>query len=306
MTDLADDSHAPIEVRDLTRRFGAKVALNGVSLRVPKGCVYGLLGENGAGKTTLIKHLLGLLKPQRGSVAVCGFNPVKDPEKALSRLGYLSEDRDIPKWMSIQELMRYTQGLYPNWDEAFAQELCERFELNPAQKIRTLSKGETAKAGLIAALAHRPELLILDEPSSGLDVVVRRDILDTMMRTVAEEGRTILFSSHLMDEVESVSDNVAIIHKGNLLSCGPLEEVKSGYHRVNTKFSEPQKTAPRIEGALRCDGAGTDWVVLCDGDLEKLRSSIASMNASIVDESPASLEDVFIAVVGSPISGDSE
>lgn len=306
MTKPSENAALPIEIHDLTRRFGQKVALNKISISVPRGCVFGLLGENGAGKTTLIKHLLGLLKPQSGSVAVCGYDPVKHPEQALGKMGYLSEDRDIPNWMSIQELMRYSQGLYPNWDQQFADELCKKFELNPAQKIRTLSKGETAKAGLISALAHRPELLVLDEPSSGLDVVVRRDILDTMMRAVADEGRTILFSSHLMDEVESISDYVAILHRGDLMCSGPLSEVKGEYHQVHVRFPESHKVMPHVDGALRSQGSETDWTLLCDGNLEKIRASLTAINATIVSESPASLEDVFVNIIGTPTDDASQ
>lgn len=301
MSASVDPSQDPIEVNGLTRRFGSKVALNNVSLSVPKGCVFGLLGENGAGKTTLIKHLLGLLKPQSGSVAVCGFNPVKQPEQALSRIGYVSEDRDIPSWMSIEELMRYTQGLYPKWDDAFARDLCAKFELDPAQKVRTLSRGQLAKASLLVALAHSPELLVLDEPSSGLDVVVRRHILDTMMRTVAAEGRTILFSSHLMDEVETVSDYVAIIHKGNVLECDRLQAVTENHHRVVLRFPQPVTAPPEIDGAIHCSGIGTDWTVICNGDMDKVRASAAKLDAAIAEESSASLEDVFVARVGTTI-----
>ena len=117
------DSAPPLEIADLTRRFGSNTALDSISLKVPKGCVFGLLGENGAGKTTLIKHAMGLLNAQSGSVRVFGINPVQDPEGALARVGYLSEDRDIPRWMRVEELMRYMQGFYPKWDNAFAQEL---------------------------------------------------------------------------------------------------------------------------------------------------------------------------------------
>src|SRR5690349_5092276 len=120
-----------IDVQHLRRLYKGKLAADDVSLQVPAGCVFGLLGESGAGKTTLIRHLIGLLKPQQGTVRVLGCDPVADPEGALSRIGYLSEDRDLPGWMRIDELMRYTRGLYPKWDDAFANELRERFDLNP-------------------------------------------------------------------------------------------------------------------------------------------------------------------------------
>ncbi len=287
-----------IEVQSLRRAYKGRVALDDVTIGVPAGCVFGLLGESGAGKTTLIRHLIGLLKPQQGSVRVLGRDPVADPEGTLGRIGYLSEDRDLPGWMRVDELMRYTRGLYPKWDESFAQELRERFDLNPAQKVETLSKGQKAKAGLVCALAHRPELLILDEPSSGLDPVVRRHILSAVMRSVAAEGRTILFSSHLLDEVERVADYVAIIHRGKLVLCDALPKILDGHRHLHLEFVNPQTQTPKLEGALHCDGSGTVWRVLCDGEAERVRAHAARAGAKIVGESRATLEDIFVARVG--------
>ena len=185
-------SSAPpiVEIHRVTRQFGNKTALDDVSLTVPRGGVFGLIGGNGAGKTTLIKHILGMLKAQSGSVRVFGLDPVENPVGTLGRIGYLSEDRDLPNWMRVGELMRYTQAFFPNWDAAYAEELREAFDLDGNARVKTLSRGQRARAGLLVALAHRPELLVLDEPSSGLDPVVRRDILGAIIRTIADEGRT--------------------------------------------------------------------------------------------------------------------
>src|SRR3954471_17307798 len=142
-----------VEISGLTRRFGAKTALDAVSLSLPRGGVYGLVGANGAGKTTLIRHVLGLLKAEHGSVRVFGRDPVADPVGVLSRIGYLSEENDLPAWMRVDELMRYQRAFYPGWDDAYARELQQAFALDPAAKIKTLSKGQKARAGLIIALA---------------------------------------------------------------------------------------------------------------------------------------------------------
>src|SRR5438094_8043507 len=162
-------SESVVHVSDLTRRFGATTALARVSLSLPRGAVYGLVGANGAGKTTLIKHLLGLLRAQSGSVRVCGLDPVADPVGVLSRIGYLSEENDLPGWMRVEELIRYQSAFYPGWDDAYAEELRQAFALDPTAKIKTLSKGQKARAGRLIALAHRPALLVLAEPSPGLD-----------------------------------------------------------------------------------------------------------------------------------------
>jgi len=218
-----------IAVSDLTRRFGARTALSSVTLRIPRGGVYGLVGANGAGKTTLIRHLLGLLRAEEGSVRVFGLDPVADPVGVLSRIGYLSEENDLPGWMRVDELIRYSRAFYPAWDDAYAEELRTRFALDPAAKIGTLSKGQKARAGLVVALAYRPELLVLDEPSSGLDPIVRRDILGAVLRTIADEGRTVLFSSHLLEEVEQVADHVTMIRQGEIVLSAPLQEVRDAH-----------------------------------------------------------------------------
>lgn len=182
-----------VAVTHLSRRFGTKAALQDVSVTVGRGSVLGLVGENGAGKSTLLKHLLGLWRAESGTVRVFGKDPVTDPVSVLGRIGYLSEQPDLPGWMRVKDLLRYTQAFYPRWDATYAEQLREQFGLDPGARIRTLSKGQHARLGLIAAEAHRPDLLILDEPSSGLDPMVRRDILEAIIRTVTDEGRTVIF-----------------------------------------------------------------------------------------------------------------
>ena len=222
-------SESVIDVSELTRQFGARTALASVSVSMIRGAVYGLVGANGAGKTTLIEHILGLLRAERGSVRVFGLDPVADPVAVLSRIGYLSEENDLPGWMRVDELMRYSRAFYPAWDDAYAEELRQTFTLERTAKIRTLSKGQKARAGLLIALAHRPELLVLDEPSSGLDPIVRRDILGAVMRTIAGEGRTVLFSSHLLEEVERVADHVTMISHGRIVLSAPLAAIKESH-----------------------------------------------------------------------------
>ena len=179
-----------------------------------------------------------MLKAQSGSVRVFGLDPVENPVGTLGRIGYLSEDRELPNWMRVGELMRYTQAFFPNWDVAYAEELREAFDLDGNARVKTLSRGQRARAGLLVALAHRPELLVLDEPSSGLDPVVRRDILGAIIRTIADEGRTVLFSSHLLDEIERVADRVAIIHQGRIMLTAPMDEIKESHRRVTLRFGQ--------------------------------------------------------------------
>src|SRR5262247_3455102 len=262
-----------VDVNDLSRTFGAKRALDGVSFHATAGQVFGLVGSNGAGKTTLIKHLLGLLRVQSGSVRVFGLDPVRDPVGVLGRVGYLSEERELPEWMRVDELMQYTQAYHPTWDAAYARELLDTFGLDPSKKVKELSKGMRAQVGLVAAVAHRPELLILDEPSSGLDAVVRRDILDAIVRTVADDGRTVIFSSHLLDEVERMSDHVTLMHGGRVTLSGALEDVRRSYRRSRVRFVESFDDPPVLDAALAMEGGGRTWSVVHSGSLEQFHHS---------------------------------
>jgi ABC-2 type transport system ATP-binding protein len=299
---MNDSSSGPpeavIRIEGLTRRFGPCLALDNVSLTVPRGAVFGLVGPNGAGKTTLIKHVLGLLRAVTGKVRVFDRDPVTDPEGVLGRIGYLSEDRDLPAWMHVDEFLRYMRAFYPRWDDAYAEELRLAFALEEKARIKNLSRGQTARLGLLAALAHRPDLLVLDEPSSGLDPVVRRDILTAIIRTIADEGRTVLFSSHLLDEVERVSDHVALIDQGKVALCAALDDVKEGHHRLTLRFDEPQARPPALAGALTCEGGGREWTVVCNGGIGELRAAVARLGARVVAEAVPSLDEIFVARVG--------
>src|SRR6266540_2197119 len=294
-TDVSPQKNAVIEIHGLRRRFGSKLALNAVSLTVSRGVVFGLVGENGAGKTTLIKHVLGLLKAQSGSVRVFGLNPVTDPVGVLGRIGYLSEQRDLPIWMRVDELLRYTRAFYPKWDAAYAEQLREQFGLDPAARIKHLSRGECAKAGLLLALAHRPDLLLFDEPSSGLDPVVRRDILEAIIRTVADEGRTVFFSSHLLDEIERVSDHVAMVVDGQMVLAGPLDDIKASHHQLTLRFDTAQARPPSLARALSVAGAGQEWTVICNGGRGELVDAAGKLGARIVAERSPSLDEIFVA-----------
>jgi ABC-2 type transport system ATP-binding protein len=290
-------SSAPplVDIRRLTRQFGTKTALDDISLTVPRGGVFGLIGGNGAGKTTLIKHILGMLKPQSGTVHVFGLDPVQNPVGTLGRIGYLSEDRDLPNWMRVGELLRYTQAFFPTWDEAYAEELRQAFDLDAKAKIKTLSRGQRARAGLLVALAHRPELLVLDEPSSGLDPVVRRDILGAIIRTIADEGRTVFFSSHLLDEVERVADRVAIIHQGRLMLTQSMDEIKDTHRRVTLRFGEPVAQPPSLVGTLSSNGQGAEWTYVCSGESEQLRRAAEAIGATVVGDDALTLDEIFVS-----------
>jgi ABC-2 type transport system ATP-binding protein len=246
----------------------------------------------------MLKHLLGLLRAESGTVRVFGLDPVLDPVGVLGRVGYLSEERELPEWMRIDELLRYTQAYHPTWDAAYANELLETFALDPSKKIKELSKGMRAQAGLIAAVAYRPELLILDEPSSGLDAMVRRDILDAVVRAVADDGRTVIFSSHLLEEVERMSDHVTLMLQGRVTLSGALDDVRRDYQRSRVRFVEYFDQPPALENALAVEGGGRSWSVIHSGSPEQFRHSVIARGGEVVESRDATLEEIFLARAG--------
>ena len=217
---------ASVEFDSVTVAVHGTIVLSDVSLEIADGEFVGVIGPSGSGKTTLIRHLIGLLKAQAGSVSVMGMNPISDPETFLKRIGYLTEEDSLPRWMRVGELIDFTRAVYPTWDDGYAKQLSDAFGLTRKMSLSGMSKGQRARIGLLLAIAHRPELLILDEPSSGLDPIARSDILEAIIRTVNEEGRTVLFSSHLLDEVDRVCDVVALMHNGRITETLRTDERK--------------------------------------------------------------------------------
>ena len=287
-----------IEIQGLSRRFGKNLALQDIDFKVPRGVVLGLVGENGAGKTTLIKHLLGLLKAQTGTVRVFDKNPVENPVEVLGRIGYLSENREMPPWMQIDEYIRYTKAFYSGWDQDYEQELINSFDLDRTQLIKHLSRGQRAKVGLLVALAYRPDLLLFDEPSSGLDPVVRRDMLTAIVRTITEEGRTVVLSSHLLDEVERVADIVIMLHSGRIVLSDTLDNIRQEHHQLVVRYDEKQNgKPPQLPGLMSCEGGPQEFSCICRENLDVLKTAVTKLNGNIVDCSSPSLDEIFVAKV---------
>ncbi len=290
-----------VEVQSLSRSFRGTAALVDVNLQVPIGTIFGLVGLNGAGKTTLIRHLIGSYKSKRGTVRVLGEDPIADPEGVLKRIGYLTEEDSLPKWMRVGELIDFTRAIYPTWDEAYAAKLCDLFSLTRSTRLKSLSKGGRARAGLLVAIAHRPELLILDEPSSGLDPIARRDILEAIIRTINDDGRTVLFSSHLLDEVDRVCDHVALMHEGRIIETIATDTISSDFVEVICRTESRQPTPPKIDGSSGWQSAGNEW----SGVIDKQTFERSGFNAEhgVIESRPLSMERWFAARVGSPKIG---
>lgn len=219
-----------IVFKDIHRAYKrGRNVLDGVSFSVEAGEVVGLLGRNGAGKTTLIRIAMGMLEPQKGSVTLFGLGPRSRPLEVKRRVGYVSEEQILPPFLSVRDVIQLHRRLFPSWDETLESSIVERFELPLRAKIKTLSKGQARQVALLCAMAHRPEVLLLDEPAGGLDPAVRREFLETAIQYLSESGSTILFSSHYMGDVERLASRIVMLHDGRVLLDNGLDELREEF-----------------------------------------------------------------------------
>lgn len=240
-------SAAPaIEARGLMRRFGSHVAVSGLDLSIPRGCTYGFIGLNGAGKSTTIRMLTGLLPPSAGQALLMGKDVWKDRVSAVSTLGYVPDRPNIYPWMRVGQAIEFASALWPSWDHSLAASLLTRYRLRESQKIGKLSKGEGAKLSLLLALSHDPRILILDEPTDGLDVVARDDFLEEVLESIAnhDRPRTVLISSHSLNDLQRLTDMVGIIHEGSMLLQASTEELVGSTKRLNVLLEQPSTPMP--------------------------------------------------------------
>lgn len=219
-----------LEFTDIHRSYGnGEEVLSGVSFAVDEGQVVGLLGKNGAGKTTLIHIAMGMLRAQAGSVRVLGLDPDHDAVAMKSRVGFVSEDQVLPPAMKVKQVIGLHRDLYPGWDPELEAQLRQRFTFSDRARVKTLSKGQARQLALLCAVAHRPELLILDEPAGGLDPAARREFLETSIDLLSDGGTSILFSSHYMTDVERLADRIVLLHDRQVLIDAGLDTLRESY-----------------------------------------------------------------------------
>ena len=268
-----------------------------LNLRVPTGSVYAFLGRNGAGKTTTIRMLLNLLDRSSGGVSVLGLDPQRRDFDLKKRIGYVAEGQRMYEWMSVAQIVWFCKGFYPTWDDTLATDLMRQMELPAKEKLRNLSRGTQAKVALLLAMAHRPELLILDEPTAGLDVVVRREFLEGVIDLIQQEGRTVFFSSHIVHEVERVADWVGILDDGRLIWSGLLEDLKRSVKRLVLTFPDAVPQGVTLEGALSTQVSGRQATIVVRNHSEAVLQA-AHRIAPRVDVEDLPLEDVLVALLG--------
>jgi ABC-2 type transport system ATP-binding protein len=286
-----------IQIDGLTKHFGSKRAVAGLTLDIPRGAIFALLGENGAGKTTTIKMLTGLLKPDAGWASILGLDPWADAVPLRLRLGYVPERPKFYDWMTVSELGWFTSGFHAKGFLSRYRKLTDRFDLDPAARLGHLSKGQYAKVGLSLALAADPKVLILDEPTSGLDLLVRREFLSSMV-DLAGEGRTIVISSHQVAEVERIASHVAFMAAGRVLLTGPLDEVKDRLVRLRLYCESQPPSVLGIGHLLDQRGKEKDFqYILLDPDREALGALRNAPGVLQMQETPLTLEEAYCALL---------
>ncbi|MGJ5814366.1 ABC transporter ATP-binding protein [Paludibaculum fermentans] len=288
-----------IETSRLTKNYGPVVAVSDLRLRVPSGGISAFLGPNGHGKSTTIKMLLGMTRPASGTGQVLGRD-ITDPTASLEirrRTGFVSEDKLLYGYMSVRQMLAFTRSFYPTWQPHREQELLVRFELPLDRKVKQLSKGMRTKLALILALARGAELLILDEPSEGLDPVVTEVMLQEVVRSAAE-GATVFFSSHQLSEAERIADQVFILKRGQVVLEGRLDELRSKYRRLNAVFAgAPPLEALRPLNLLHTQTEGHVLSALTNGQAETAVAGLRQLGALSVESHPVNLRELFLQVV---------
>lgn len=227
-----------IYCQQLQKNYDSKKILKGIDLEVPEGTTFALLGTNGAGKTTLIRILLGLIPASGGIIKVLGEEPYKIGSGLRQKIGYVSEEQGLYGWMTVAGIIRFCKSLYQQWDDQLVQKYLERFKLNPNTRIETLSKGQTTKLALLLALAPGPELLVLDEPMSGLDPLAQHEFLQVIQKDIQPQGRTVFFSTHNLADVEAIAQQVAIVFDGKIQKCGSIPEILQQIVKVKIGLSD--------------------------------------------------------------------
>ena len=289
-----------IETQDLRKTFGKQAAVDGLNLQVPRGSIYGFLGKNGAGKTTTIELLLNIVKPSGGRASVFGI-PVTDLARSTEvrqRVGFVSEDKGLYPYMTVGQMIRFTRPFFPGWRDDLERRYLELFNLPLKRKVGDLSKGMGSKLMLLLAVARGADLLILDEPTDGLDPTAVEEVLRELVTLAALNGTTIFFSSHQLPEVEQIAEHVCIIDRGKAVVAGALDELKAQYQRiqvvVDRELDEPVRW---VDGVVKVRQEGRMFSLLVSRNVEAILAQIRSLPGASTEQFPVSLKEIFLESV---------
>ena len=295
MTDLA------VQFRGVGKTY-PHFTLDDIDLDLPTGSIMGFIGANGAGKSTTIRILMGLVHPDRGSVQVLGHRMPSEQAAAKRQVGYVSEDMRLYKAATLQWHMDFIRSIYPSWDAKYAESLLRSFDLKPQQKVKGLSHGQRVKAALLLNLARRPQLLVLDEPTTGLDPVARHEVLGELMQVLTDERRTILFSSHNTLDVEQISDQITFIDRGRIIDSGDKETFLEKWRRVRLDVP-PGVELPKLPGVIESSSSGRLAIVTTNHFEPAMTAAYQKAGAVVHAVDSMTLEEIFVANVQSRREG---
>lgn len=283
-----------VEIRELCKRFTGVTALDCMNLTIPRHSVFALLGSNGAGKSTTLSLLVNLLQPTSGAACVLGKDSRKLNAKDFQRIGYVSEDRRLPDWLTGRQFLDFLRPLYPDWDKDFEDRLIESLDLPLNRGLKSMSRGEKMKIRLLSSMAYRPRLLILDEPFSGLDPVVRDELSGALLELTGDSDWTVILASHDVEETERLSDRVGILHAGHLILDGGVEEILTSHQQVTVRFTAPPSGVLRGVFNWQADGP---MAVYIDPmfDPESCRAKLSALGTvQSMEARPLSLREIFV------------
>jgi ABC-2 type transport system ATP-binding protein len=295
---MSDPIEFPIMLNNLTRRFGKSTVVNDLSLNIPRGTTVGFVGLNGAGKTTTIRMIVGLLKPNSGQITVAGCSIPAERDVVKPHIGYVPDRPNVYSWMRVQQAIDFARSFYVNWNKQRCDELVKLFDLDLSKRAKNLSKGQAAKLSLLLALCHEPKVLILDEPTSGFDPLVREEFLEGVLAVTSERQQTVLFSSHTLADVERLADSVAILHEGRLVLHSPVDSLLDHTKRIRAVLEDESSTRQTPPGLLFQTVRGREWTLTVEkfspDQVEFVRSHNRVSQVEVLD---VSLDDVFKDVI---------
>ena len=292
-TELAVSTHA------LSKSFGGQRALENVSLQVPHDAVYLLVGPNGAGKSTMIRILVDLVRPTAGVAGVLGFDPQKQAAKVRANVGYVPDQPNWGYgWMRTGRLLEHHASFFPSWDAQYAAQLCRTFDIKPGATVSTLSKGQARRVHFVMALAHRPQLLLLDEPLDGLDPVMRDEILGALIEHLSDAPTTVLLSTHHVAEVEQLADHIGVLRNGRMCAQMPLSDLRRDLRRYRAEVPAGWQGASALDDAVLRRVATrneVDWTIW--GEQSWVAEELATAGATVRDAAPLTLEEATLALL---------
>ena len=290
----------PVRFHDVRREYRGKQVLSGLSFSVRPGEIYALLGRNGAGKTTAFKILLGFLLPHAGRAELFGEASEHLSTNTRARVGLVTEGHPVYPFMNVEDLLAFEAGTQPRFERAYAEKALARLGIPRSAKLRQISRGQRSQVVLLMALAAKPQALLMDDPALGLDAAMRREFLDAMIELLAEEGHSVLYSSHILNDVERVADRVGILHAGRLIADLPLDELK---RRVSRRFVRTARAAHEwqhsVPGFVRAKAGpgGTEVVLFDEGDAGE--RALRALDPALAPAQPLTLEEVFLELTSS-------